>query len=482
MFFRDDSCISENTIERYYNDYRIHELMGSDWFGIMSLSKTGHVLIDNRYDVNCVGDSYALEFVKAHAEELQTQDYPYKMFEFEGNYYVVYPIRINEHGYIIFFLYCRLSSSFEEKDLAWYRLFSEVSYKRLLLNNELIQQSNYMSMVLENAQEIITVLDPQGNVISSNKAADRLLSAEKGNMHFSYLEKEAQTRIFQLIDEAIATNTKRSLSNAVSEYDGIKHILDLTISPLSNSKGVPSGVVVMGTDVTTKRMSEYELEQLKHYALLGEISLGLSHDVKNPLMNIRSCITLLKRNESLFQYRELLHTIDGEIKRIDDIVGQMLSFGKVSKQNTFDCVNINEILDNCVQMLYRQKACRRINIRYLPGKPMPPIRAKNSDIQQIFLNVMLNSLQAIEDNGCIDISSFYAPESKRIYVVISDDGCGIPEGDMQKIFSPYFSTKPNSSGLGLFMVKRIVEQYHGSIHIESMKWQETVCTITLPCP
>lgn len=112
---------------------------------------------------------------------------------------------------------------------------------------------------------------------------------------------------------------------------------------------------------------------------------------------------------------------------------------------------------------------------------MPHIQAKNSDMQQIFINIMLNALQAIEDHGHIDISSFYDLEQKRIHVVISDDGCGISEGDMGKIFTPYYSTKPNGTGLGLFVAKRIVEQYNGTIRMESIKWQATVCTVTLPC-
>lgn len=482
MFFRDDSCISENTIERYYNDYRIHELMGSDWFGIMSLSRTGHVVIDNRYDAGGVGDSYALNFVHANSDILQEQDYPYRLFEHGDAHYVVFPIRLNEHGYLIFFLYCRLSSPFDEKDVIWYHLFSEVSYKRLLLSNELIQQRNYMARVMESTQDMVTVLDREYNVLSSNQAADDLLSAEASNAKFSHLDEEVKLRLFAMVDEAIATNSKRYLNNAVAEYSGIKHILDLTISPLSNSKGVPGGVVVVGSDITKKQMMEYEFEQLKHYAMLGEISLGLSHDVKNPLMNIRSCVTLLKRNCALRESGdELLETIVGEVTRIDDTIGQMLSFGKVGKQNTYTFVNINEVLENCVQIVHRQKAYRQLDIRYMPGKPMPLIKGKNSDVQQIFLNVMLNALQAIENKGHIDISSFYDVDQNRIHVTVTDDGCGIAEEDLSKIFNPYYSTKPNGTGLGLFMVKRIVEQYHGTVRLESMKWQETVCTITLPC-
>ena len=133
---------------------------------------------------------------------------------------------IRDRGYVIFFLYCRLSSPFDEKDLMWYRLFSEVSYKRLLLNNELIQERNYMSMVLENTQDIITVLDPAGKVISSNKAADELFQEEQGDLT-TWLEESTRSRLAQLVEEAISTNSKRYLNNAVAEYGGIKHILTL---------------------------------------------------------------------------------------------------------------------------------------------------------------------------------------------------------------------------------------------------------------
>lgn len=482
MFFRDDSCISENTIDRYYNDYRLHQLMGSDWFGIMSLSSSGHVRIDNCCDASGVGDEYALEFVKAHTEELQVQDYVYRLYEYEDAYFLIYPIRVNEHGYMIFFLHCRLTEPFEEKDVAWYCLFSDISYKRLLLNNELLQQKDYIGRVLESTQDIITVLDPDCNVLEANQAAGDLLAGAQNLVRLDGLLPAGKELLAGAVREAVATNSKQYLNNVVAEYQGRKHILEMTISPLSNSKGVPSGVVVVGTDITTKQMSEYEFEQFKHYATLGEISLGLSHDVKNPLMNIRSCVTLLKRGGGLGENGgELLDTIVGEVKRIDDTIQQMLSFGKVGKQNGCTLVNINEVLEDCVQILHRQRAYRRITVRYMPGKPVPLIRAKNSDMQQIFINIMLNALQSIEDKGHIDISSFYDRGNNQIHVAVSDDGCGIAKEDMALLFNPYYSTKPNGTGLGLFLVKRIVEQYHGTIRIESMQWDGTICTVTLPC-
>ncbi len=482
MFFRDDGCISEDTIDRYYNDYRLHQLMGTDWFGIMSLSKSGHARVDNCCDVGGVGDERALSFVRAHAGDLQVQDYPYRLYEYEGTHFLVYPIRVNEHGYVIFFLHCRLSGPFDEKDVAWYCLFSDISYKRLLLDNELFQQRNYIDRVMESTQEIITVLDSDCNVLEANQAAGTLLDRGHGQTILDCLLPAGREQLAGAVRAAMKDRTKQYLYNAVAERNGRKRILEMTVSPLTTSKGVPSGVVVVGTDITKKQMSEYEFEQFKHYATLGEISLGLSHDVKNPLMNIRSCVTLLKRSSELGESGgELLDTIVGEVKRIDDTIQQMLSFGKVGKQNSCTFVNINEVLENCVQILHRQRAYRQITVRYMPGKPIPLIQAKNSDMQQIFINIMLNALQSIEDKGRIDISSFYDRENNRIHVTVTDDGCGIPEEDMPMLFNPYYSTKPNGTGLGLFMVKRIVEQYNGAIRIESMRWDGTTCTVTLPC-
>lgn len=176
----------------------------------------------------------------------------------------------------------------------------------------------------------------------------------------------------------------------------------------------------------------------------------------------------------------MLDIIDGEVLRIDDIISQMLSFGNVGKQNTHTLVDISEILWDCIQIIRRQKAQKTIEVNFMPEENLPLIKAKNSDIQQIFLNILLNSLQAIEQDGRIDVFCSRDEEHKNLCIIFSDNGCGIPEDGMKKVFDPYYSTKANGTGLGLFFVKRIVDQYNGSIRLKSISGKGTICTVNLP--
>lgn len=479
MMFPDESCIAENTLERYYNAH-IHEMLGSDWFGIMSLSKRGRVRIDTGYDVSGIGDEYALKFVNGHATELQKQDYDYKLFEHEEIYYLVVPIRVNEHGYIIFFLYLRLDSPFSQKDIDWYMLYSKTAYERLRLNNALIQNVNFINQVLESTESMVTVFDTDYNIITSNAKYNLMLADSEKGEKFSNVDTATKRKIMRCIDDVVATCSRQVLNNIVNTYKGSKHILNLTFSPLCNSKGVVSGVVVVGSDLTQKQMSDYEFEQVKHYSLLGEIALGLAHDLKNPLMNIRNCTSLIKKQVSNNRQRELLEIIDGEVLNIDDIINQLLSFGNVGKQNKYALVDITETLWSCIQIVQRQKAQKSIKINFFPKGELPLLRAKPIHIQQIFLNILLNSLQAIKQDGQIDVVCSLDETKNNICVMFSDNGCGIAESNMENIFSPYFSTKNNGTGLGLFMSKRIIEQYNGSIRVESILNNGTNCTVSLP--
>jgi signal transduction histidine kinase len=479
MLFLDLSCDSDRTIERQYG-HRVHEFLGSDWFGIISLSKRGSVRIETRYDVSGIGDERVLEFVEAYQKELQHQEYKYKTFERGNVHFMVFPVRENEHGYLIFFVHCRLAGPFEGKDIEWYQLYSDVAYNRVLLNNELIQEQNFLDQVMEGTESVIAVIDGSYDVLTANDAAANLLANNLKDVKFSNMS--GKRTMLGLIDEVLASETRRKVSNIVIVQGDRRYILDVVLSPLCNSKDVVSGVVMVGNDITEKRRMEFEAEQLKHYGLLSEISLGLARDVKTPLMNIRSCAGLLKKRGTFEGGgEEMLDLIVDEVKRISDIINQMQSYSNVGRQDGNSMTNVNEVLENCIQIVKRQMAWRKVAVNYRPGIDIPLIKAENKDLQQIFVNILLNALQAIEENGTIGIATRYDEEQGRVLVVVEDDGVGIDEVDKEQLFSPYYTTKAHGTGLGLFMIKGTVEKYRGTIQLESVENKGTTCSVALPC-
>lgn len=480
MLIKDESCIADKTIMKYQQN-GIIELLGSGWCGIMVLSPKSSVYIESRHDVKGIGDDYAIKFVQSHIADLSKQDFDYKTFYYDGANFVIFPIRKTDKNYLVFFLHCRLDGPFLEKDLQWYKLYASVAYQRLLLDNELVQEKNYIKNVLGSTESAIAVFDTEYRVLSSNSSADELFSSGLEQSK-NVLGNDNKIVLMQAINEVVATNTKKQLYNMIVTDYGSSRILNITLSPLLTSKDKVCGVVVVASDNTQKQVNDYMFEQRKYFNQIGEISLGLSCDIRVPLMNIQGCASLLKHSNNLEASDiDLLDCIVNEISNIDDILQQMLSFENLTKCNTYKMVSINEILENCICIVNRQKVLRKIDIYCELAEELPLVRASNVDIHQVFLNIMINALQAIKEQGVIKVISQFDYEHKIINVYISDNGVGISEGNKSKLFYPYFTTKPNGTGMGLFLAKQVIKQYGGEISIKSHQSVGTTCHISLPC-
>lgn len=481
MLFRDDSCLSSReTLQRQFQQ-GIPQLLGSDWFAIMTLTAGKRARVEASISLDGSGDEHALSFVAGHAQALFEQNYKSRVFSMDQWEYIVFPIRVTEKGHRVFTLHGRKSGRYDPRDIQWYTIFAEAAFGRVLLQNQYIQEVNYVNSILDSTSDLIMVLDESYSIISQNDASKKFWGDSPGFADTIHARVKGPEQLLEAIESTRRDGTMHQMNNVVVTAGADNHILNLNISPLCNSKSQIPGVVLVGSDVTQHQLFEHQLEYFKYYGLLGEISLGLSHDIKNPLMNISNCTTLLKKERSFSEKsQQLVGFISSEVQRIDGIVNQMLSFGNVTRQNECTQLNVNSVLRNCIQMVHRQKIFRDIEIRSKLDTQLPPIRAKNTDMQQIFLNVLSNALQAIQDDGIIWVESSYAPETGRIQISIADNGMGLQSADSGKLFSPYYTTKDHGTGLGLFIVRHSLSHYGGTISLETDQAGLTVCRITLP--
>lgn len=481
MLFNDPSCVPENTIVSQIQN-KIPEFLGSDWFGIIILSQNFKYKIDAKFDINQIGDELVLNFLSNNKANLYKQDFKYKLYEYETNHFAIIPIRSTEN-YVVFFIHCRTQASgpFDIKDLEWNAAYANAAYKTLLINNELIQEQDYIENVLDSTESVIVVFDLNYKIVSSNKIAKKIFNIDKSGMTIVDINIEDVTKFIAAIERVTSKGKKEQLRNMIVIKNEKRSLLNVIISPLRNSKKIISGCVLVGNDITKTQILEYQFDQLRHYVVLGEIALGLSHDVKNPLTNIKGCAAVLKKSK-LIKQNELNHLnlIIHEVDRIDEIINQMMSFGNVAKSNDYILLDINDVIYNCIQIINRQKVYRSIDVLYDLDRSAPLVKAKNRDIQQIFLNILINSLQAIENQGVIEIKSCYNKEEETLSVTISDNGIGIEPGIIDKLFEPYFTTKNDGTGLGLFIAKQVLNKYGGIIKISSTKNTGTLCEIRLP--
>ena len=211
-------------------------------------------------------------------------------------------------------------------------------------------------------------------------------------------------------------------------------------------------------------------EIAERLASLGTIAAGLAHEIKNPLVSIKTLAELLPERFEDPEFRTYFTNIAiTEIDRIECIVSDLLDFAK-SSEPRFEPLDLNRFLDSIILMLSSQLTKRRIIVLKRLPEDLPIIYADHSQIKQVLLNLFINSMEAMPDGGEITVEVIRddgVPDDEKVIIRIKDTGYGIKDDDKIHLFKPFFTTKGSGTGLGLSICKRIIEKHNGEIEIES---------------
>lgn len=484
MLIRDDSCISAESSINGQMQYRIPELMGCDWMGIADVHGEGNVRI--LADVTLSDDpdmlTESLLFLERNARIIAGE--PWKsgrIFPHEKGEYLLFRVRSTANQGIVTLCYGKSRGRFDEKSIEWARIYYSVASERKVLFNQYVQETNYNRDILENVGDAILILDRSGKMVSASTSARNLMESH-GITDIKSIRISKNSTLGSALEGVAKTGSKKRLNTVILPDSSGLCVLDIILTPFYDSKNRIVGVVVFCMDVTGRALFDHELTQLQQYALVGEISLGLSHDIKNPLMNILNCANILKRDLVEESDKELAQLITNEVYRIDGILGQMMSYQWMSNEheNRYTLLDLNTMIRNCAQIVIRQRFERDIKIEYMLDPAIPPFRARYMDLQQIFINILVNAMQAIPEQGIIQISSRLMPEGEFAAVDVVDDGVGLFNIAVEDLFKPYYTTKKNGTGLGLFTVRRTVERMGGTVELFSNDDGNTQCTVVLP--
>jgi signal transduction histidine kinase len=232
---------------------------------------------------------------------------------------------------------------------------------------------------------------------------------------------------------------------------------------------------------------QHKIQQAERLAAVGELAAGLAHEVKNPLAGIKVSIEVLKSELNLEQEdKEIFLRIINEINRIESLLKNMLNYARPSKPKP-ESVNLHEILDNIIKISeYSLKSpgdsprlTKDIDFIKDFSSDLPKIYADPGQLQQVFLNLILNSIDAISEEGTITLKTALTSD-ESVQIQISDNGKGINAEVLSSIFNPFFTTKSKGNGLGLAICKRLIEQHNGTIEVFSNPEAGTTFIITLP--
>jgi len=228
----------------------------------------------------------------------------------------------------------------------------------------------------------------------------------------------------------------------------------------------------------------HKMQRAEQMVVVGELAAGLAHEIKNPMAGIKVAMSVLSEEAYISpEDKSVLQKVVAEITQLDGLMKSFLNFAKPQKPR-LEPVNVNQMLNTTLTFHLKHQAVGaggsgKIEIVKQFGE-LPPTLADPTQLQQVFLNLFLNALHAMPRGGELCVRTFLEEDRKTIRIEVSDTGSGIREDPINKIFQPFFTTKPKGTGLGLAISRQIIEQHDGTIAVANRPGGGVLFTILLP--
>ncbi|EPZ9141452.1 two-component system sensor histidine kinase ZraS [Klebsiella aerogenes] len=212
---------------------------------------------------------------------------------------------------------------------------------------------------------------------------------------------------------------------------------------------------------------------------LGHLAAGVAHEIRNPLSSIKGLAKYFaERTPPGGEAQELALVMAKEADRLNRVVSELLELVRPAHLN-YQPVDINALIHHSLQLVSQDAQSRGIELQFTPRLELTTIKADSDRLNQVLLNLYLNAMQAIGRDGVIHVSASEA-DRQRVKIVVKDSGKGMSDEELQAIFTPYFTTKADGTGLGLAVVQNIIEQHGGTIRAESQPGAGAIFTLWLP--
>jgi two-component system NtrC family sensor kinase len=260
--------------------------------------------------------------------------------------------------------------------------------------------------------------------------------------------------------------------------------------PMYLEENEVSHVITIGEDITEWRQAEERFAQAEKLAAIGTLAAGVMHEINNPLATIGACaesLTLgldegtLDLDRDREEVKESLELIQQEVYRCKGIIDGLLDFSR-PKSTAKVLVDLNAVIDKTLRLVKHHPRFRRVLIGIEPGGNIRPVLANEEQMVQVFMALVLNALDAMEDKGVITLRTRDDEKEDMTIAEVVDRGHGIRSGDRTKIFEPFYTTKPPSRGmgLGLSICYAIVTEHGGRIEVDSVMGEGSIFRILLP--
>lgn len=348
----------------------------------------------------------------------------------------------------------------------------ELTKDRNRLAKKLETNQKYLSNILHTAETAIAVIDKDEKFESWNTGAENMFGYTEDEIigkpsSILFPEDEKYVRELNYIkDEAYKSNEVKIIDTERKTKDGRIIPVELSVAPLPSNKGQYSGRTVIIKDQSHVKQLQQQIDQSEKLAVIGQLAAGIAHEIGNPLASISSLVQLIQRKNKDDLLNEQLITIRENIDRITKIVRELVDFSRPPSYER-ELIQITEIVKTAVGIVKYDKRVKKVDFETEFSNDVPLVHIVPDQLMQVFVNILINALDAVEGNGNIHVKNYM--EEDNIVIKFTDDGCGMSEETVKMIFDPFFSTKDvgKGTGLGLSVSYSIVRKFGGDISVES---------------
>ena len=392
-----------------------------------------------------------------------------------------------------------VKSSDEFQGLA--REFNKMAARLKTSMQEIVELKTFSDDIFRSVSSGIITVNRKGELTSINKSAMEIYSFTRHK-----IDNRTQENIPENIKQALALlvltlGKKEKIEHQVMDYlndQGEPVFVELNTSLLNDSQGKIIGAIADIRDITLRKRMEELMVRVDKLASLGELSAGIAHEIRNPLAGMKTSIQVLAKKLSTPSQLILIKGVLSEIDRLNKIVTDLLKFSGPSPSYPGP-VDIKLVLKTTLDLLQEKIKNLEIKIVKKYDQKIPRAFLDREQIQQVFLNLMLNAVNAMPGGGTLTISitkrmnqnkikekitqSFspgFSLENEYMIVSFKDTGSGIKKENLHRVFNPFFTTDPNGTGLGLSITHKLLEKNNAFIYIDSK--EEKGCKVTLILP
>jgi PAS domain S-box-containing protein len=340
--------------------------------------------------------------------------------------------------------------------------------------------------IFEEAPIGIAMTDVHGRIHTSNPALQQILDytgEELAAKTLSGLVDPDDTQQDEPLPAELVSGRLRGyrVERRFLRKGGRSVWVSLTACPVSRSRGRPRSVLVMLEDVTDQKEAAGALLRAERLAVAGRLAASLTHEINNPLQSVMGCLGLaqeaLAEGESADRFLDVALE---ELRRAAAIVSRLRDMQRRSPRESREPADVNALLEQVLTLTAKKSADHHVGVDWQPDPTLPLVPVVPDHIKQVFLNVVLNAVEAMPEGGRLEVRAVPTAEPAGLAVTIADTGVGMDAEALKRLFEPFYSTKRDGLGLGLHVSRNIVRDHGGRIEVASEVGGGTTFTIWLP--